>query len=368
MRTYPGLIPGPQSLIWHESPYWQYGNFVNGRKYIDPVLHLGCFVLGFERWDIIDYVNENMKRKPEVAENFITVDKQYNFLRLNDVAWQLAEQLYSMCGYKSIFALSGSDANEGAIKLASAYQKQLGQMQRTKIVTFENSYHGSTFLNYNMGDSLFNDPFYTLKKYDQVIRLKRDFDVNHTNWDEVMCVMVETCSYGQGLAPNSKEFWSKIEQIQQQGVVVILDDIFIGGGKTGSFVGWLNLPVKPDIFTMGKAITGGYYPLSITMYNSKIDKVLPTEFDWEHGFTHNYSLPGILSCLKYIDILHAEMPTEEHSRIVLTAKETFEKAGWKIKKQFGTLFDVTRGKENKFFVIPINATDEYYEVLKQNLI
>ena len=85
MRTYPGLIPGPQSLIWHESPYWQYGNFVNGRKYIDPVLHLGCFVLGFERWDIIDYVNENMKRKPEVAENFITVDKQYNFLRLNDV-------------------------------------------------------------------------------------------------------------------------------------------------------------------------------------------------------------------------------------------------------------------------------------------
>lgn len=363
MRKYPGLIPGPQNLIGFQKPYWQYGNIINGVKQIDPVLHFGCFVLGFNRWDIIDYVNDRMKVKPEVAESFIMEDN----LRLNDVSWELAEQLHTMSGYKSIFALSGSDANEGAIKLASAYQKQLGQVQRTKIVCFENSYHGSTFLNYSMGDSLFEDPFYTLKRYDQVTRLPRTFEIADHNWDDVMCVIVETCSYGQGLQPNTKQFWHKITQLQQQGIIVIVDDIFIGGGKTGTFVGWRNLPVTPDIFTMGKAITGGYYPLSITMYGPRVDEVLPQDFNWEHGFTYNYSLPGILACLKYIDILNQEMPMAEHSRVVLTAKQCFEDAGYNIKGQFGTLFDIQRGEENKFFIVPINATDEYFAVLKEQI-
>ena len=53
MRKYPGLIPGPQTLIGFQKPYWQYGNIINGQKQIDPVLHFGCFVLGFNRWDIV---------------------------------------------------------------------------------------------------------------------------------------------------------------------------------------------------------------------------------------------------------------------------------------------------------------------------
>ena len=52
-----------------------------------------------------------------------------------------------------------------------------------------------------------------------------------------------------------------MSQIQEQGVIIIIDDIFTGGGKTGNFVGWKKLPVTPDIFTMGKAITGGYFPI-----------------------------------------------------------------------------------------------------------
>ena len=363
MRKYPGLIPGPQTLIGFQKPYWQYGNIINGQKQIDTVLHFGCFVLGFNRWDIVDYVSNNMKTKPEVAESFIMEDN----LRLNDVSWTLAEKLYTMSGYKSIFALSGSDANEGAIKLASAYQKQLGQDKRQKIVCFENSYHGSTFLNYSMGDSLFEDPFYTLKRYDQVIRLKRDFEVKDTNWDEVMCVMVETCSYGHGLAPNTDEFWGKIAQLQEQGVIVIVDDIFMGGGKTGTFVGWKNLPVTPDIFTMGKAITGGYYPLSITLYGPKVDEVLPEDFNWEHGFTYNYSLPGILACKRYLDILQDERPLDEHRKIVTRARTIFVEAGYKIKGEFGTIFDLERGDESKFFIIPISADNEYFSVLKDQI-
>ena len=158
-----------------------------------------------------------MKVKPEIAESIVENEDLY----LNNATYKLSDTLHSMTGYKNIFALSGSDANEGAIKLASAYQKIVGQNKRTKIVCFENSYHGSTFLNYNMGDSLFEDPVYTMKSYNEVIRLKRDFDPSSVNWDEVMCIMVETCSYGQQLRPNSQDFWDKITQIQHLSLIHI---------------------------------------------------------------------------------------------------------------------------------------------------
>jgi len=360
MKSIKGLIPGVQRLTNVAKPHWQYGIINNDKKIIDPLLHYGCFTLGFDRHDILDHVYDNIRVKPEIAESIVKNEDLY----LNEPSYQLSDTLFHMTGYKSIFALSGSDANEGAVKLASAYQKIIGQTQRTKIVCFKNSYHGSTFLNYNMGDSLFTDPFYTMKPYDQVIRLSRDFDITQTDWNQVMCVMLETCSYGQQLRPNTEDFWNKIKQLQEQGVVVIVDDIFIGGGKTGSFVGWRNTPIQPDIFTMGKAITGGFFPLSVTMYNKKIDQALPDDFDWEHGFTYNYSLPGVLSCLKYIDILHQEQLMSQHHNIVTSAKTIFEQAGYHIVGQFGTLFDVQRGDDHKFFIIPINATEEYFAVLK----
>lgn len=363
MRKFPGLICGPQQPVGNQSSYWQYGNISNGVKQIDPVLHFGCFVLGFQRNDIVDYVCERMKTKPEVAESFIAHDD----LRLNDATWQLANKLYTMTGLKSIFALSGSDANEGAVKLASAYQKAVGQTQRGRIVTFENSYHGSTLLNYSMGDSLFNDPFYTLKPYNAVTRLSRDFVVQDQDWHDVICVMLETCSYGNQLQPNSQEFWHKIQQIQQQGVLVIVDDIFIGGGKTGTVFGWQTLPIVPDIVTQGKAITGGYFPLSITMYNKKIDDVLPDNFEWEHGFTYSFSLPGILSCQKYLDILEQENVLAQHQMIVNTAQALFQQQGYHIVGQFGTLFDLQKDSDRRFFIVPINATYEYFEVLKEQL-
>ncbi len=363
MKTFPGLICGEQNPVGPAQPYWQYGNIVNGTKQIDPVLHFGCFVLGFQRTDIIDYVCEHMKIKPEVAESFYCDDT----LKLNDITWSLAERIHGMTGFNSIFALSGSDANEGAVKLASAYQKQMGQTKRYRIVSFEDSYHGSTFLNYSMGDSMLKDPFYTLRPYDSVKRLPRDFAVSEHDWSDVMCVIVETCPYGDGLKPSSADFWSKIKEIQQQGVLVIVDDIFIGGGKTGTVFGWQTLPITPDITTQGKAITAGYFPLSITMYNKRIAEALPDKFNWDHGFTYSFSLPGILSCNKYLDILEQENILQQHQSVIAKAHAIFAAQDYKVLGEYGTILQIKRKKDKHFLVLPINATDEYFSVLEEHL-
>jgi len=363
MKTFPGLICGEQNPVGPAQPYWQYGNIVNGTKQIDPVLHFGCFVLGFQRTDIIDYVCEHMKIKPEVAESFYCDDT----LKLNDITWSLAERIHGMTGFNSIFALSGSDANEGAVKLASAYQKQMGQTKRYRIVSFEDSYHGSTFLNYSMGDSMLKDPFYTLRPYDSVKRLPRDFAVSEHDWSDVMCVIVETCPYGDGLKPSSADFWSKIKEIQEQGVLVIVDDIFIGGGKTGTVFGWQTLPITPDITTQGKAITAGYFPLSITMYNKRIAEALPDKFNWDHGFTYSFSLPGILSCNKYLDILEQENILQQHQSVIAKAHAIFAAQDYKVLGEYGTILQIKRKKDKHFLVLPINATDEYFSVLEEHL-
>lgn len=380
-----GLIPGPQRDISISTTKWDFGNIIDGQKKIDNLLGFGCYTLGFNRVDIIDFVCENLKtRRPEIAEDFSSI--RANNL-LNDVTLELSEELNWMSnGYKSFFALSGSDANEGAIKLASAYHDLKGNKHKKTIVSFKDSYHGSTFLTQGLSDQNIIDPYYTLEKYSFIKNLHRDFDVAHTNWTDVSCIVVESRSWTNHLENDSIDFWKKLDHIRNTyDVLIIIDDIFIGGGKSGHFFGWSHLRkgqnerFKPDIFTMGKGITGGYFPLSITLYNEKIDDILPKDFNWQHGFTYSFSLSGILSMIKFIKILKDEniygtntyLQGYDDSKFynnTNTASNIFIKNSFEIHNQLGCMFSVKKDDKKYFYVIPLNATKEYFDILQEELI
>ena len=106
--------------------------------------------------------------------------------------------------------------------------------------------------------------------------------------------------------------------------------------------------------------------MSITLYNDKIHDALPRRFDWEHGFTYSFSLPGILSCLAYIQILEEELLMKKHRDIVVRAVDLFRNLGYTIKGQFGTIIEIER-EHRGMYTIPIDANDEYYYVLEQQL-
>ena len=364
--TLKGLIPGRQQPTHPADKHWQFGTVMNGVKKVDPLLHYSCFTLGFDRSDIIQYVCDAMKNiKPEIAESIVHAED----LKLNHASYELSNKLFEMSGgYRSFFALSGSDANEGAIKLSSAYHHVKKNNNKKQVISFESSYHGSTFLNNNLGDLLMINPMYTMDRYHGATKLARDFEIDQVDWTKVMSVIVEPCSYGGDMTPNSNEFWQKLKHVQQTfDVLIIMDDIFIGGGKTGNYFGWKHLPIQPDICTMGKAITGGYFPLSITMYNEKIHQTLPTNFDWDHGYTYNFSLSGINSALKYMDILEKEQVLNNHQTIQNTAVKTIQSTGFEILNRFGCLYMIRKGNFKNLYIVPLNATEEYFTVLKQNL-
>jgi putrescine---pyruvate transaminase len=363
---YKGLIPNRQQSIFSARPHWQYGEIRDGRKIIDPILHYGCFVLGYHNDEIVDYVSSVVKNnKPEIAETIIESDD----LRLNHISFDFADRVHSLTGMIPFFALSGSDANEGAIKLASAYQYLKGNHNKNIIVGFEKSYHGSTWLTMSVGsDNLLKRPFYTLPPYQAVTRIPRNFELDVIDWSSVAAIMVETCSYGQNMTPPSDEFWMKIEAIRKEyDVLIIIDDIFMGGGKTGDYVGWKNLPITPDISTMGKAITAGFFPLSMVLYNEKIDNVLPADFRWEHGFTYNFSLAGIASAMKYLDILEREDHLSRHDQLIDNATTVITDCGFEIINRFGLHYMISKQQQKYFYLIPVNATDEYFQVLRENL-
>jgi acetylornithine/N-succinyldiaminopimelate aminotransferase len=365
---YQGLIPNiQQQEVSLPLPRWKYGEIRDGMKIIDPILHYGCFVLGYENDEIIDFVTDIVKNnKPEIAEHMMPKTKD---VRLNHISFEFSNRIYNLTGMKQFFSLSGSDANEGAVKLASAYHYQKGNHHKKTIVGFEKSYHGSTWLTMSIGhDNFMDKPFYTMAPYQSVKRIPRDFADGCVDWSSVAAIMVETCSYGGAVIPPLPEFWERLDRIRKEhDVLIIIDDVFMGGGKTGDYVGWKKFNIEPDIATMGKAITAGFFPLSMLLYNKKIEETLPTDFRWEHGFTYCFSLAGIASATKYLDILERDRLLDNHDQLVDTAMSVFKECGFTVTSRFGLHFYISNDQENYFYIIPVNATDEYFAVLQDNL-
>ena len=372
---YNGLLPEVQpdnDEVELPLPYWNFGEIRDGRKVVDPILQFGCYVLGWHNQEIIDYVYDTMKHnKPEIGEHYMPKN---NTLRLNHISIQLADRVREISGMNSFNALSGSDANEGAIKLASAYQFEKGNLHKNTIVGFIDSYHGSTNMTMSVGHDNFMDaPFYTLAPNQCVKRIPRDASkFDEVDWDSVAAVVIETCAYGGHMTPPSAEFWASLDEVRtKHDVIIIIDDIFMGGGKAGTYIGWENMNIRPDISTMGKAITGGNFPLSMVLFNDKIKNALPKNFNWEHGFTYCFSLPGVASAIKYLDILERDKLLDNHDSIVERATKIFEDAGYKIFQRFGLHFKIRKQHENHlekhFYIIPIAADEEYFEALEENL-
>lgn len=360
---YKGLIPGQQQHIEVDTKHWKFGIYRNGVRVVDHMLHYTAYPLGYDDHGIVDKVCKRLKKfKPETGDNLFKSFEP----TINSPHVELTDKLFEMSnGYRSVFALSGSDSIEVAIKLAFAYHERKGN-KRKKIVGFDDAYHGATLLSLSCGSVGLEKGFHNMNPYQDVIKISPDMKQG-IDWSDVACILVETCPHYQTIQPYGYDVWEKINQIQEKhDVIVIVDDIFMGGGKTGNFFGFSNLPVNPDIFVMGKSITGGFFPLSVALYNEKIHKQLHDNF-WLHGHTYSFCLSGVLSMLEYIKILKENKYMDNVFTIVSTAKDYFTDAGFEIVGNYGLVFLLSKNTFKFRFVLPLNADEEYFEALPETL-
>lgn len=223
---------------------------VEGKKYIDLASGIGVNCLGYNNETIISAITEQAHKLMHVSNLFTTEP-------MVKVAKTLVERTH--LEGKVFFANSGAEANEGAIKLARKYSFDRYGEGRAKIVTLVNSFHGRTITTLNAtGQDKFHNYFFPFTEgFDYA--LANDIESVKAKVDDMTCaVMMELIQGEGGVLPLDREFVKQVEALcREKNLLLIIDEVQTGIGRTGSLFCFQQYDVKPDVVTMAKGLGGG---------------------------------------------------------------------------------------------------------------
>lgn len=244
-----------------------------GRKYLDFVAGIAVNSLGHRNKGILNAISEQ-------ANRFIHLSNLYpNYPQI-----RLAEKLLELTKFdKAFFCNSGTEANEGCIKFARKYFYRKGEVNRQKIVTFVNSFHGRTFAALSAtGQPSIREGFgdmpgdFVHVPWNDVEALKAEVDEN------TCAIMLESLAAEGGVMSLSAEMVGAVHALREKfGCLVIVDEVQAGMGRLGTFLGCEKYGLVPDLVSLAKALGGGL-PLGAVLLRKKIaDELRPGD----HGTT-----------------------------------------------------------------------------------
>lgn len=248
------IVSGKGSIFYDE----------NGKEYIDMGTGIAVNTFGFcdESW------------KDAVIKQLDAFQHTSN-LYYAEPCVTLAKMLCEKTGAKKVFfGNSGAEANECAIKAARKYAENKG-IKDGVILTLENSFHGRTITTLAAtGQDVFHNDFLPLTggfvhaKANDCADLERAVKENN-----VIAIMFETVQGEGGVLPLNQEFVDKINEIAEKNdILMIVDEVQTGNGRTGKLYGYMNYGVRPDIVSTAKGLAGGL-PIGATMLFDKCKDV-----------------------------------------------------------------------------------------------
>ncbi|MEO1022938.1 MAG: aspartate aminotransferase family protein [Bacteroidota bacterium] len=217
-----------------------------GERYIDFISGIAVSSLGHRHPAIINAIKEQLDRHLHVMVYGEFIQKpQVEFATL--LTAQLSDSLNQV-----YFVNSGTEANEGALKLA---KKHTG---RTKLIAFRNSYHGDTHGSLSVtGRNIYRDPYLPLLPDVQFLEFNAFEDLDDID-EATACVIVEPIQGEGGIIPSKKEWLSQLRRrCTDTGSLLIFDEIQSGFGRTGKLFAFQHYGVTPDILCVAKAMAGG---------------------------------------------------------------------------------------------------------------
>lgn len=238
---------------------------INGKTYIDLIAGISVCNVGHCHPKVIEAIKKQV-------DDYMHIMVYGELVESPQVAYakKLTDHLPS--SLNSVFyTASGSEATEGAMKLSKRYTG------RTQIISFKNSYHGSTQGALSiMGNEYWRNAFRPL--------LPDTMQLNYNSFDELenitertACVIAETVQAEAGvLVPQNNWLWALRKRCTQTGTLLVLDEIQCAFGRNGTLFAFEQFNVVPDILLLGKALGGGM-PLGAFVANKKI----------MDSFTHN---------------------------------------------------------------------------------
>jgi acetylornithine/succinyldiaminopimelate/putrescine aminotransferase len=242
---------------------------VEGKKYLDMTSFFGVMNFGHSP----DFIFKDIIKNKEILIHGLS-DLFSNFYRV-----KLAEKICNLVGkdYEAIFLNTGSEAIEISLKTAYLYTK------KNYIISFKNSYHGLTGLSLSITDR-FQKKFFLPFLYKKVKLFP--FPENEIQAEKVICkiknlvkkipvlgIVIEPIQVRGGINIPPQFFLKDLYEIcKKEGLVLILDEIFTGLGRTGKIFAFEWFNIKPDIVCIGKGIASGF-PLSACVGKKEIMEV-----------------------------------------------------------------------------------------------
>jgi len=186
------------------------------------------------------------------AGELLHIDNTFYSEPQGQLAKLLSERAF---GGKCFFCNSGAEANEAAMKLARLYTAK----EKYKFITAEGSFHGRTFATVTAtAQPKYHEGFLPLLPGFSYIPFNNVAALESAFSDEVAAVMVEPIQGEGGINVATEEFLQAIRRLcDENGAVMILDEVQTGIGRTGKWFAYQHFDVEPDIITMAKALGGG---------------------------------------------------------------------------------------------------------------
>ena len=260
-RTPVTLVKGAGARVWDD----------NGREYLDFVGGWAVNSLGHCHPVVTEAVCQQAATLVHTSNQFYTIPQT-----------QLAELLVeNSCLDRVFLANSGTEANEGAVKLARRYGK-LHRDGAYEIITALNSFHGRTLaMVAATGQPKYQEPFQPVPTGFVHVPYNDINDIKKATTDKTCAVMLEPLQ-GEGgvILPDADYLPTVSEWCREQGILLILDEIQTGLGRTGTLFAYEQHGIEPDIMTLAKGIASGI-PIGALLAKEAVSVFMPGD----HGST-----------------------------------------------------------------------------------
>ena len=326
--AHPGAMKkGAPDIIARGEGCWIWD--VDGHKMLDGVGGLWSSNLGHSNRRVRDAVVAQLDELP-----FYNVFRGTTHVRAIELSTRLVKLMQPDGVAAVLFSNGGSDAVEGALKIARQYWKLKGQGDRTKFIALRQGYHGVHFGGMSVnGNSNFRRPYEPLLPgcfhvdtpwlyhnpfgLDDAEALGRqcaamlEREIVFQGPDTVAAFIAEPVQGAGGVIVPPANYWPLVREIcDRHGVLLIADEVVTGFGRAGAMFGTRLWNVKADLWCLAKGLSSGYVPLGATAISRKVAEVFDADTTGAasvtHGYTYSAHPVAAAAALATLDVLEEQ--------------------------------------------------------------
>jgi len=233
------LVKGKGTRVWD----------MDGKEYLDFVAGLAVCNLGHCHPKVVKAIQDQAERLIHVS-NYYYIEPQIRLASL------LCENSFAE---KVFFCNSGAEANEGAMKLARKYAKEIAEGDRYEIITMERSFHGRTLATLTAtGQEKFHKGYAPLMPGFKYVPFSDIGAVKNAIDSKTCAVMLEPIQGEGGVNCPSEGYLKALRELcDERGILLIFDEVQVGIGRTGRLFAYEHEGVEPDMLTLAKSLAGG---------------------------------------------------------------------------------------------------------------